>query len=108
MASRKRQGTYAEQRVMILGPFLDFLAGKQPDIDGLLAYMQHCRINLAGIDTNDPNGVTEAILNHYRTGTRSFDINRAAKDLMTEPSIQRRMAELKAKHKAGLEAARRL
>lgn len=91
---KARTETFAEQRALILGPFVGYLEDGE-DIDGLIDYMRHCGIDLQAIDTSKPNGVVEAILNHYRVGTRRFDIERAANDLLRLPAIQARIAELK-------------
>ena len=97
----KTRKTYAKQKAMILGPFLDYLEGKSPDIDGFVAYLQHCRINLKAINADNRDGVMDAILEHYRTGPDSFDVERAVVDLRTEPRILARINQLRAAQSAG-------
>ena len=92
--------SFAEQRDLILAPFADYLRNSEEDVDGVIGYMKHCGIDLREIDTSKRAGVEAAILNHYRIGTRRFDIDRAANDVLRLPAVQALIAELQHKRQS--------
>ena len=82
--------TFAEQRDLILWPFLDMA---EQSIDELSKYILHAGITSRDIDAT--GGDTEAaVLAHYRT-RKGFDIDRAAHDLLTYPPVAARVRDLK-------------
>ena len=91
-AERKAELTPADQNNMILNMFFD----EDNDADGFLALIKHCRIDLAACD-GDTKQIPNVIAAHYRLAKGRYDIDRAANDLLTFPTIAAAIKERQAR-----------
>ena len=90
----------ADQKAMILAPFIDFV---EEGGDELARFLIHVGIEAEDIQDGD---VERAILRHYRVNG-GYDVTPVAHDLARWPPIAARIRELKREQKQAWRASRR-
>jgi hypothetical protein len=85
-----RPESEAEQKRLILWPWIDFL--EQGGLPAVAEYAAH-----VGVDLDGKASFEKAVLAHYKIGRRRYDIDRAAADLARWPPVAAHIAEATAR-----------